>query len=216
MSTTSAPARTASRWRGLLAGGATGNELLTASTGVLLLGLLAVEGLTIVFLGQLLVVHLLVGVMLVPPALLKLAATGYRFAHYYAGTPLYVRRGPPRLFLRLSAPVLVATTVAVLASGVVLLLVGPSSRDTFLPIHKVTFFVWLAAFGVHLLGHLPSIPRAVRTDYGALAGLAPHHAGGEARRMAVAVVLVAAVLCAVAVAPDLSAWVDYRHLGRHH
>jgi hypothetical protein len=215
MSTTASRARTDSRRRRLLAGGVAGNELLTASTGAVLLGLLAVEGLTIVFLGPLLVVHLVVGVMLVPPTLLKLGSSGYRFAHYYKRTPRYVRRGPPPLVLRLSAPVLVATTVAVLASGVVLLVAGPSSRDSVLPIHKVTFFVWLAAFGVHLLGHLPSLPRALRSDYGALVGVAPRHAGGEGRRMAVAVALVAAVVLAVVVAPDLPAWLDYHHVGRH-
>ncbi|HEU0315871.1 MAG TPA: hypothetical protein VFR49_01000, partial [Solirubrobacteraceae bacterium] len=73
------------------------------------------------FLRPLLTVHLFVGVLLVPPVLLKLGTTGYRFVHYYAGTRRYRRKGPPRPALRLIAPVLVLTTVAVLASGTVLL-----------------------------------------------------------------------------------------------
>ena len=63
----------------------------------------------------------------------------------------------------------VLSTVVVLASGVVLLFAGPSSRDTLLPIHKISFIVWAAFAGVHLLGHLPAIPKALRADYGASA-----------------------------------------------
>jgi hypothetical protein len=59
-------------------GGTDGNERLTALTAVTLFGLLAVEGLTIVFLGQLLWVHLFVGVVLIPPVALKLGSTGWR------------------------------------------------------------------------------------------------------------------------------------------
>jgi hypothetical protein len=213
-----APARRATDTRRrLLAGGTVGNELLTATTGVALLVLLAVEGVTIIFLHQLLVVHLLVGVVLVPPTLLKLAATGYRFVHYYAGTERYVRRGPPPLALRATAPVLVVTTIVVLVSGVVLLLGGPSTRDALLPYHKIGFIVWGVAFVVHLLGHLPSIPRAVRIDYGAAAQLHARHVGGsDGRRTAVMVALVAGVVLAVVVAPDLPAWLDFRQVHHHH
>ena len=65
----------------LFAGGPLGNELLTAVNSAVLLALLALEGLTIVFLRPLLTVHLFVGVLLLPPVLLKLGSTGYRFVH---------------------------------------------------------------------------------------------------------------------------------------
>lgn len=146
----------------------------------------------------------------VAPTLLKLGSTGYRFVHYYAGTSRYRRRGPPVTVLRATAPVLVASTVAVLASGVVLLLAGPPARPTGLPIHKLTFFAWLAAFGVHLLGHLPSLPGAVRLDYGRLG----RRDGAGGRRLALLAALIAGVILAVLVLPDVPAWLLYRHARR--
>ena len=46
------------------------------------------------------------------------------------------------------APLVVLCTLIVFASGVVLLLVGPSSRGALLPIHKASFFVWLAVTAI--------------------------------------------------------------------
>ncbi len=63
------------------------------------------------------------------------------------------------------APIVVLTTVVVFASGVALLFVGPSSRDTLLPIHKVSFIVWLAFTALHVLGHLLELPATLRADY---------------------------------------------------
>jgi hypothetical protein len=209
-----ATAAGAAPWRRLVAGGTEGNALLTAVTGAVLLGLLAVEGLTIVLLGQLLWVHLFVGLVLIPPTLLKLASTGYRFVRYYAGTRRYRRRGPPHTLLRATAPLLVASTLAVLASGVILLLAGPAVRPTALPIHKLSFFAWLAAFGVHLLGHLPGLPRALRGAHAA--PTAAPRAGAAGRRLALAAALATGVVLALVLIPDFAAWLDFRHIrGRH-
>ena len=87
-----------------------GNERLTATAGAILLVLLAVEGVTILSIRQLLSVHMIVGLLLIPPVLLKLASTGYRFLRYYAGDPEYVAKGPPHLAMRLLAPLLVVAT----------------------------------------------------------------------------------------------------------
>lgn len=51
---------------------------------------------------------------------------GYRFARYYTHGEAYRRKGPPELWLRLIAPVVVMSTVIVFASGVVLLFDGPA------------------------------------------------------------------------------------------
>jgi hypothetical protein len=48
----------------------------------------------------------------------------------------------PAAPLRAIAPIVVVSTIVVLASGVALLFAGPESRDTLLPIHKVSFIVW--------------------------------------------------------------------------
>ena len=58
----------------LTGGGTNGNERLTTVVGATLIVLLAVIGLTILRIGQLLSVHLFVGMLLVPPVLLKLEA----------------------------------------------------------------------------------------------------------------------------------------------
>ena len=67
----------------------------------MLLVLLAVEALTTLSLHDYLSVHIFLGLLLIPPVALKLASTGWRFVSYYRGSEPYLRRGPPRLGLRL-------------------------------------------------------------------------------------------------------------------
>ena len=62
--------------------GPTANKRLTASTGLVLLVLLAVETLTTLALRTYLPVHIFLGLLLVPPVTLKLATTGWRFLRY--------------------------------------------------------------------------------------------------------------------------------------
>src|SRR5205807_5135221 len=124
------------------AGGVEGNERLTGATGAVLLVLLAVEGVTIVFLRPLISTHVFVGMLLIPPVALKLAATGYRFARYYGRHPEYRLKGPPHPLLRGLAPLVVLATVAVFATGVALLALGRPS-PLVVTLHKGAFVVWL-------------------------------------------------------------------------
>jgi hypothetical protein len=186
-----------------------GNERLTGLTAVVLLALLLVEGVTIVWLRPLFSVHLFVGLMLIPPVVLKLASTGYRFVRYYTRNPAYRRKGPPEALLRWTAPIVVLTTIVVLASGVWLLLAGPSSRDAVLPIHKVGFIVWLAFTSVHVLGHVTALPRAAVGEY---ASPAP---GRLWRGVAIAASVAAGVAVAMVLVPHFHAWESAR-LPRHH
>jgi hypothetical protein len=190
------PTRRATRAR-LGLGGTAGNELLTGATALALVLLLAVEGVTLLFMHQLLHVHMFVGVLLIGPVALKLASTGYRMARYYAGTRAYRAKGPPALPLRLLAPVLVLATVGVLASGVALLLIGHHD-DTAMLIHKASFIVWAAVFAVHFLAYLP---RAVRS-------VAPRAAvpGAAARFAALALSLCAGAALALALLDRIGAW----------
>ena len=106
-------------------GGVEGNERLTGATAVLLIALLAVEGITLLFLGRLLSVHVFVGMLLIPPVLLKLGATGYRFMRYYRRRREYTAKGPPPPIMRfLVAPVLVLSTIGVLGTGVLMIAFG--------------------------------------------------------------------------------------------
>ena len=131
---------------------------MTALAAVPLFLLLVVEGITLLFLRDLLPVHIVVGLLLVPPVALKLATTGWRFMRYYRGDREYVRRGAPSLPLRALAPVLVASTIAVLASGIALVLV-PSHPSILLMLHKASFVIWGPAFGVHVLAYVWRVPR---------------------------------------------------------
>jgi hypothetical protein len=135
-------------------------------TGALLIVLLAVLGATIVFIGQLLWLHLFLGLVLIGPVALKLASTGYRFLRYYTADPPYRRKGPPAPALRMMGPVLVGLTLIVFATGVALLVIGPgaSSRDALVLLHKASFIAWLVVCAVHVLGHLPEIVRFNRVS----------------------------------------------------
>jgi hypothetical protein len=142
--------------------GVRGNERLTAATAVALLVLLAIEGVTILFLHPLLSVHELVGVILIPPVILKLGATGYRFLRYYQGDTPYVEKGPPHPLMRfLVAPVLVASTIGVLATGVAILVLH-QRHGMVVGLHKASFVFWIGAAAIHVLVYAPRIPPALR------------------------------------------------------
>ena len=197
--------------RSLTGGGTDGNERLTASTGVVLLVLLAVLGVTIVFIGQLIAFHLFLGLLLVGPVLMKLASTGYRFVLYYSGNAAYRRKGPPMLALRAIAPLVIVSTLVVFVSGCLLLLDGPGSKGSWLELHKVSFIVWLVFIGLHIVGHLPSIPRTVRIGD----RLATEPPGRTGRRLALlAPILIGAVLAA-ALIPQYGPWEASNALHHH-
>jgi hypothetical protein len=138
--------------------------VLTSAAAAILTLLLIGEGVTILDMGGLRTEHMFIGMLLIPPVLVKLGSTGYRFARYYMGERAYREKGPPLLPLRLLAPILVATTLAVFASGVVLLIDGRKS-DLVLQIHKVTFIVWGVVFAVHFLAYIPRMLRSLGSDW---------------------------------------------------
>jgi hypothetical protein len=195
------------RARAFTVGGPDGNEQLTAITSAVLVVLLAVIGVTILLIGQLISVHLFVGLLLIGPVALKMASTGYRFARYYTKDPEYRKKGPPELALRLIAPVVVLSTVVVFVSGVILLFLGRAKRDqnSLLLIHKASFAVWVVFTGLHILGHLPSLARSLQVEVkggkevGALAGR-----GG--RSIALAGTLVGGLVLAIVLIPQFGAW----------
>jgi hypothetical protein len=184
-------------------GGTDGNEVLTSATAVVLIGLLLAEGVTIVRMHGLVSAHMFIGMVLIPPVLLKLASTGYRFVRYYTRSRAYRAKGPPPLPLRLLAPVLVATTVAVFVTGVLLLAAGHRSR-TLLEIHKVSFIVWGVVFAIHVLAYLPRVARSVRADWVAARREAVPGAGLRAMLLAGAVGGGAAL--ALSLLPAMNAW----------
>jgi hypothetical protein len=193
----------------LLGGGVAGNERLTALTGLALIVLLAVIGLTLLRLQALISVHLFVGLLLIPPILLKLASTGYRFARYYTSNRTYRERGAPPLLLRMSAPIVVLSTIGVFASGVALLLVGPHSTGLLRGLHKASFVVWVAFTAVHVLGHLPDLSRALLARNATGFSYRPHQPGGMGRAISLAGALVAGVVLAILLVPHFGAWTHF-------
>jgi hypothetical protein len=223
----------------LRAGGTSGNERLTTATGIVLLLLLAVIGVTLLQLRSLLWVHLFVGMLLIGPIALKLASTGYRFVRYYTANPRYRRKGPPPRVLRMIAPIVVLSTVVVLASGVLLLLIGPSSRSALLPLHKISFIVWAVFASLHVLGHLPEVAAAVglggktvaKVDILAAMGASERedpsarqaadtdiaaHAGRAGRGLSLAGALAGGAVLAILVIPQFGPWLHASTLFHHH
>jgi hypothetical protein len=172
--------------------GVESNARLTGATAAVLLVLLAIEGVTVLRVRALLSWHVFVGMVLVPPVLLKIGSTSWRFIRYYAATPAYRRKGPPPPLLRLLGPVVVTLTVVLFASGIVLL-VGPHSwRHLLLFAHKASFILWFGAMTVHVLGHLLDTARLAPRDW--VRRTRDDLAGATARRWALAVSLVVGVV----------------------
>jgi len=140
------------------------NERLTALTGAVLLVLILVELVTSAYLRALMSAHIFVGVLLAAPLVIKLASTGYRFVRYYSGSIPFVRRGPPRLPLRVLAVPLVAITIVLFGSGFGLLLAGPAQPGPLLALHNVGTLIWLPMIVIHALAYLRRLPPVVTAD----------------------------------------------------
>lgn len=181
--------------------GVAGNERLTSSTAAVLFVLLAIEGVTILSLDALLTTHIFIGVVLVPPVLLKVASTGYRLVRYYRGSEPYVRKGPPPGLLRVLGPLMVLSTGALLVTGIALLVIGPGDGVAG-GLHQASFFVFFATTSVHVLAHIRKVPAQTVADWKAPARLP----GTRSRRAVVLASLAAGLaLGAIAIAYD-GAW----------
>jgi hypothetical protein len=185
--------------------GTDGNERLTGLAAAVLFVLLALEGVTIVFLGSLLTPHMFIGILLIPPILLKLGSTGYRFVRYYTGDVAYRAAGPPATPLRVLAPLLIILTVIVFGSGVALAIAGSPHGSTLFAVHKVSFILWFIVAAIHILYYLARVPRLVGADVGA----SPKPRGPANRGLRFAVTagaLVVGLGLAVAFVPVARSW----------
>ncbi|GAB3448229.1 hypothetical protein GCM10027517_33090 [Phycicoccus ginsengisoli] len=146
-------------------GGPAGNALLTAWTALVLLGLSVAELLTLFDVRGLISWHVALGALLIPPAVLKTASTGWRMLSYYVGRTPYQQAGPPPLLMRLLGPLVVVSTLGLLATGVLLILLGQTQaqqdlvsllgfRVSWVTLHQGFFAVWAGAVGLHLLGRI--------------------------------------------------------------
>lgn len=184
--------------------GVEANARLTGSTALVLLLLLAVEGVTVLQVGPLLTAHVFVGMLLIPPVVLKLGSTTWRFAKYYLGSSDYRDKGPPPVILRVLGPFVAVLTIVLFASGI-LALVGPVGvRGQFLLLHRASFILWFAAMTVHVLGHLGDTARLATRDWTARARRLV--AGSSARLLVVGASLLVGLLLAVVTVPYVGPW----------
>jgi hypothetical protein len=184
--------------------GVEANARLTAMTAAVLLVLLAAEGFTILRIGKLLTLHVVIGMVLVPPILLKMGSTIWRFARYYLGSSEYRRKGPPPALLRLLGPFLIVLTIAVVGSGIALLLGPVTLRSELLLVHRATFILWIAVMTVHVLAHIVETARLAPKDF---YGRSRRQVQGASKRQwALMGALLMGLLLAVVVAPKVGPW----------
>lgn len=186
--------------------GVEGNSRLTSVNGLVLLVLLAVEGLTILSIERMISVHLFVGVLLVGPIVLKSITTGYRFVRYYARGSSYVRKGPPHPVLRVLGPIVLLSSLAVLGTGIALGLAGPNDREPLLTWHQVTFAVWFGAMTLHVLGHTVHAGAATWRELHDSAST-PTGRRRAWRGLALAASLAAGIALAAGLTPAMHAWI---------
>jgi len=195
------PARVARLFRG----GTEGNATLIAITAAVLIVLLAIEGISLLAIRPLLSLHVFVGLLLIPPVVLKLASTGYRFVRYYTHDPEYLEKGPPTFLMRvLVAPTLVAATFGVFATGVALLALGPGGGIV-LGLHKASFVIWAGAFAIHVLAYASRLLGLLSAEW----GRGRETSGLALRYGIVALALVAGLIIAVASLPATHPWLHW-------
>jgi hypothetical protein len=197
-------------------GGPAGNARLTATTGLLLLALFLAELVTLLDVSGLISWHVAIGVLLVPPALLKTAVTGWRILRYYGGSRDYRASGPPPILLRLLGPLVVLSTLGLLGSGLTLIALGPNTsrhplvtalgqRVDAVTVHQAFFLCWAVVTGLHVLTRLG--PAIVLTDRRSAVP------GGGRRLTAMIVTLLIAAIAAALLLGTADAW---RHTGHDH
>jgi hypothetical protein len=184
-----------------------GNERLTAVVGVVLFVLTVLEFATIVLgVHRFMSLHVFVGFVLIPPIVLKLASTGWRFARYYTGTGAYVVRGPPLLPMRLLAPFLVVTTVILFASGVAMGVLHGHALAVARRLHGPASVVWLVLVGVHVLVYFRRALTSSAQDAAALVRISVR--GARARVYLLATAILLGLVLGIATVPAQHHWVD--------
>lgn len=193
--------------------GVNGNSRLTSATGMVLLALLAVEGVTILSVRQMITLHIYVGILLLGPVLLKVGSTMYRFARYYRGETSYVKNGPPHPVLRILGPFVILSSLALLGTGVTLVFLGAQHSDVMLTLHQTAFWVWVVLMTIHVVGHIVGAATvSVAEVRNTLRGKAA--AGRRWRFALIALALVLGVGGATILTPHATSWTT-RTFERH-
>ena len=185
--------------------GVEGNSRLTGLAAAVLLVLLAAEGATLLSVHRLVTPHIVIGMLLVPPVLVKMGSIGWRFVRYYSGNNAYREKGPPAFLLRLLGPVVVLLTIVVFGSGIAVLFVPGSLRSQLLFVHKASFVLWFGAMTFHVLGHILDTARLAPADIARRTRRQVQGAG--ARLWTVAGSLVIGAILGIVMLPAATHWI---------
>ncbi|MET3803271.1 hypothetical protein ABIB25_000255 [Nakamurella sp. UYEF19] len=210
---TPATLATATEPSGDKAAGVQGNSRLTSATGTVLLALLAVEGVTILSVRQMITLHIYVGLLLLGPVVLKSGSTMYRFARYYRGAPAYIEKGPPHPVLRILGPFVILSSLALLGTGTALIFTADARSNWVLTAHQTCFWIWIVLMTVHVAGHLWEALVTSRAELrSTLRG--PSARSSRRRLSLIALALVLGVGTATVLLPHATTWTT-RQPGQH-
>lgn len=184
------------------------NARLTSSTALVLLVLLAIEGFTVLRVGSLLTLHVFVGMLLIPPVLVKLSSTFWRFAKYYTGSRDYREKGPPPLALRLLGPFVSMLTIILFGSGILLLFAPRAWRSDLLLAHQASFVLWFGCMTIHVLGHVKETALLSTKDWVVRSRV--RVAGSRWRRLILVTSLFVGVVLALATVHAVGTWLSAR------
>lgn len=192
------------------------NARLVALSGAALLVLLPIPYGSALFLDTLWRIHYFSALLLIPLLVVKLAGTGWRALQYYRGDPGYRADGAPHPMPRLTAPILVASTLVLFVSGVEMMF-GADRFGPWSTIHNGAAIIFTGALGLHLLAHLWDTPAEVAAD------VAPSLVTGRfrdvprARRRLLATVAAFVIgITVAAIAIPVEQWTGSRPAGAHH
>jgi hypothetical protein len=191
------------------------NGRLVAMTGLALLILLPVPYATALSLDVLWRVHYFSGLLLIPLLAVKLAGTGWRAFRYYLRDSGFRADGPPHPMPRITAPILVLSTVVLFLSGVEMLL-GADRFGPWSTIHNGAAIIFTGALGLHLLAHLWDTPAEVAADVAPSRIPISVRVPGSRRRVVVTVVAFVVGITVATAAMPVSHWQAARPAGLHH
>ena len=100
--------------------------------------------------------------------------------------------------------------------GIALLIVGPSERGGWPLVHKASFLVWIGATALHVLGHLPGMPAALRASRHQRAGLGMRSPGEAWLWVALAGACAVGLVLALVLAGQFDPWTTARSFTHPH
>jgi hypothetical protein len=103
------------------------------------------------------------------------------------------------------APLLIATTLVVIGSGIGLVITGPGSAGPLIPLHGFSVLVWLPLIAIHTFAHILRVPRLVADDWSKPS--VKSNVSGRGSRFGVNLgALLAGVVAAILLFPGAAPW----------